>query len=454
MTDPLLRTLLGATLGLALVLLLRRPGRRAFGAGPAFALWLLPPVLALAPLLPLPGKFAPAMAALLPTLTVVPRQALSSGSDGVHVAWTTVLIGAWLVGTAIGIARLLRQYARLRHSVRRAPAAWSSLLPPAAPWLDLRDVRVHPAGPAVLCALPRPLVLLPRDFEARFADADARALVLRHELAHVRRGDPWWTLAMELASALLWFHPLAWIARPRFRLDQELACDAAALRPTPQQAARYARALVESVSAQPAPALIPWLAEPQLKERIAMLAHRVPGVVRRRAGYLVAALLLGGSAYLLGGQAPLAAAAAAPALPGTVSGHVASASTAASVDVSYKNRNPPRYPIDAVHNGEEGTVVLKVTVDATGKVTRLAIDPQGTTAPHQLQVAALTAAGGWKFIPGHADGRAVGGVVTVPVKFSLQGEDGKSYVPPCGLDSQYVSQIKQCVKLVQPTAAR
>src|SRR6185312_11187376 len=52
MTDVLLRMLCGATFGLALVLLLRRPARRMFGAGAAFTLWLLPLVLALAPLLP------------------------------------------------------------------------------------------------------------------------------------------------------------------------------------------------------------------------------------------------------------------------------------------------------------------------------------------------------------------------------------------------------------------
>lgn len=52
MTETLLRMLCGATLGLALVLLLRRPARRVFGAGPAFTLWLLPIMLMLAPLLP------------------------------------------------------------------------------------------------------------------------------------------------------------------------------------------------------------------------------------------------------------------------------------------------------------------------------------------------------------------------------------------------------------------
>ena len=73
MTELLLRILLGATLGLALVLVLRRPARRLFGAGPAFTLWLLPIALMLAPLLP--RQFAPMAMIVLPGLTVKPEVA-------------------------------------------------------------------------------------------------------------------------------------------------------------------------------------------------------------------------------------------------------------------------------------------------------------------------------------------------------------------------------------------
>ncbi len=53
MTDDLLRALVLVSVGLAAALLLRRPVRRAFGAGPAFTVWALPWLLALAPWLPL-----------------------------------------------------------------------------------------------------------------------------------------------------------------------------------------------------------------------------------------------------------------------------------------------------------------------------------------------------------------------------------------------------------------
>lgn len=49
MNAMLLRMLLTTTVGLAMVLLLRKPMRCAFGAGPAFTLWALPLLLAAMP---------------------------------------------------------------------------------------------------------------------------------------------------------------------------------------------------------------------------------------------------------------------------------------------------------------------------------------------------------------------------------------------------------------------
>jgi TonB family protein len=54
-------------------------------------------------------------------------------------------------------------------------------------------------------------------------------LVLRHELAHVRRGDWLVQLLADTAGALYWFNPLIWIACRQLRDESELACDAEAL---------------------------------------------------------------------------------------------------------------------------------------------------------------------------------------------------------------------------------
>lgn len=420
MTELLLRMLCGATLGLALVLLVRRSVRRVFGAGPAFTLWLLPLALMLAPLLP--QDLMPAAMVALPGLTVTPHVVTAMASTTITIDWTHGLVALWLFGVAIGLFRLALHYFKLLRGLRAAPAAWARMLAMAVPDLDIRRVRVHDAGPAVLWALPRSLILLPADFMERLDNAASRELVLRHELTHVRRGDALWSLAMEVATVVLWFHPLAWIARARFRLDQELACDAASLRALPERTANYARALLDSVAVQPAPALISWLAEPQLKERIAMLARIPPGALRRRAGFFAVSALLAGALYVAGGQAPVRAA----TQPGATA-------KPPEVDVSFKNRNPPKYPAEAIKKGQQGDVMLRVTIDAGGHVTGVAVDPAMTTAATVLQTAAIRAAADWKFAPGMKDGRPVGGVVEIPVNFSLSGwNPGGSPACPSG----------------------
>lgn len=218
MTELLLRILCVVTLGLALVLLLRRPARHVFGAGVAFTLWLLPLALALAPLLP--EQVAPRAMIVVPGLTVTPHS--MAAVQPAVIDWAQWLVAIWFIGAVGALLRLAVHYMRLLRGLQRVPEAWPRMLDEAAQWFDLRRVRVHDVGPAVLWALPRSLIFLPADFAERFDTAATRELVLRYELTHVRRGDAWWSLAMEIASALLWFHPLAWIARPRFRLDQDL----------------------------------------------------------------------------------------------------------------------------------------------------------------------------------------------------------------------------------------
>jgi TonB family protein len=410
MTDTSLRMLVWVTLGLALVLILRKPARHLFGAGPAFMLWGLPPALALAPLLP--HSLVPAASIALPGLWITPGVPVAAAA-GAHFGWTLLPASLWLAGAVSGIVRLAVQYLRLRSGARRGSASWLREMRLAAPGLDLRRVRVHEAGPAVLWALPHSLILLPAEFAERFDNAATRELVLRHELTPTRRGDAWWSLAMEIASAPLWFHPLAWFARPRFRLDQELACDAASLRTAPQRTGSYARALLDSVAVQAAPALIPWLAEPQLKERLAMITRIQPGALRRRAGFLAVAAIVAGGLFVAGGQAPVRAAA-----PDASSG------TRPAVDATFKNSNPPSYPTAAVKKHEQGWVMLNVTVNASGDVQHVAVDAKRSDASPELQQAAMAAAANWKFNPGTKDGKPVGGVVRIPVDFSLGGPKG------------------------------
>ncbi|MBS0431052.1 MAG: M56 family metallopeptidase, partial [Proteobacteria bacterium] len=362
----------------------------------------------------LPHALVPAATWTLPALMVTPHAMVTEHANGaMDGSW--VLPALWSIGALSCAARLVFLYTRLARGARRGEKSWLSALHRAAPALDLRRVRVHADGPAVLWA-PRTRILLPPDFLQRF-DAPARAVILRHECAHVARGDAAWTLLAELACALLWWHPLAWLALPRFRLDMELACDARVLRQTPEHSADYARTLFDSVAVRPCPTLIPWLAEPQLKERIAMITRIQPGALRRRAGFLAIAAVLTGGLLIAGGETPVQAAT-----------HASKASTPPSVDVTAKNANPPKYPEEALVNKHQGMVILDVTVDAAGAVKGVSIDPK-TDAPSELQTSALQAAAGWKFNPGSKNGKPVGGVVQVPVNFALIDADAANTCP-------------------------
>lgn len=407
MADLLLRMLLGVTCGLAFVLLLRRPARRVFGAAPAFTLWLLPLLMALAPLLPR-TVFAPG-AWTLPAITITASAVPTSVHAAAELSFAHVLLALWIAGAGVAFGRLALHYFRLLRATVPMPESWRGIIDVVAPDLSVRRVRMHQAGPAVVWAL-RTLILLPPDFMGRF-DADARQLVLRHELSHLRRGDGLWLLLAELAFAVLWFHPLAWLALPRFRLDQELACDERSLRSLPGGISHYARVLLDSVAARPLPALIPWLTEPQLKERIAMISRIRPRALRRRAGFLAVAAMLIGGLLVAGGGTPARAAV-----------HGSKMVAPPSVDVTKKNANPPKYPEEAIESKHQGRVMLDVTVDAAGNVKGVAIDQRRTNAPPELQTAALQAAAGWTFNPGSKNGKAIGGVVQIPVTFSLTND--------------------------------
>ncbi len=74
----------------------------------------------------------------------------------------------------------------------------------------------------------RPCLLLPAG-ASTWAPSRLRAVLL-HELAHLRRRDPLSILIAQLALAVHWFNPLAWLAVRQLRAEQERACDDYVLR--------------------------------------------------------------------------------------------------------------------------------------------------------------------------------------------------------------------------------
>ena len=92
--------------------------------------------------------------------------------------------------------------------------------------------------------------------------------------------------------------------------------------------------------------------------------------------------------------------------------------TPAQVDPNYLHRPNPVYPALSRRLREEGTVVLRVSLDARGTVQDIAI--QTSSNFERLDQAALEAVRQWRFIPATRGQVAVPSTVLVPIAFRNQ----------------------------------
>ncbi len=79
---------------------------------------------------------------------------------------------------------------------------------------------------------------------------------------------------------------------------------------------------------------------------------------------------------------------------------------------------PPRYPPLARRLGQEGTVVLALSIDREGRVTDARL--RRSSGHPMLDRAALKAARAWRYRPALDAGRPVAGELVQPVEFRLQ----------------------------------
>jgi len=124
-----------------------------------------------------------------------------------------------------------------------------------------------PEAPAVV-GIRRPLILLPLAGCDDLSDDELESL-LRHECAHVARQDNLVAACTAVLGALLWFHPLVWIARRILRIERERACDEIAVG-SGEGKETYLTALAKFCHAAIGPELpgISRMATSQLKERM------------------------------------------------------------------------------------------------------------------------------------------------------------------------------------------
>lgn len=285
--------LLVFTAAVLVVAALRKPCRRAFGAERAFLLWLIPPVAMLASLLPHAATPASPLPPIIISIVTLHGATASGVATSGASDWRLWMAASWLIGALV--ASLLAVYAQFRYRMKLRGAMRYEA---ASRWPVLR-VAGPSAGPALVGSW-RPCIVVPRDFDERYDDAE-RELILAHEIMHARRRDGCWCLAAQFVTAAFWFHPLAWWALSALRRDQELACDAGVLREHRGGRRSYANAMLKTQSAAFAlPVGCAWSPCHPLTERIAMLKQVQPGRVRRASGAAFATIVImfgAGGAY-------------------------------------------------------------------------------------------------------------------------------------------------------------
>jgi beta-lactamase regulating signal transducer with metallopeptidase domain len=263
-----------------LVLPLRQPVRRLFGAGAAYLLWALLPVCTLAVLLPAPES-SPALIALQANGSVIlaPLPTIATAEADLAGPASALLRGLWALGGALALARLWQQQQRrfrqrLGTIERRDDGRWQAQSCEGLPALLGLRARIAP----------------PLDFEQRYPP-EQQALALAHERVHAARGDVLWNTLFAAFSALHWFNPLLHFAQRVFRADQELACDERVLSLHPHSRRLYGTALLNSPTSRvSAPLACPAFGTHPLKERITLLSQPLPTAGRRLAGAVLAPL--------------------------------------------------------------------------------------------------------------------------------------------------------------------
>lgn len=90
-----------------------------------------------------------------------------------------------------------------------------------------------------------------------------------------------------------------------------------------------------------------------------------------------------------------------------------------SATLEYVSASSPRYPLNELRNGVQGTVVLRVLVDIDG--TPVDVTVETSSGNRNLDRAALQhVLKTWRFKPAMRDGQAVQAYGLVPIAFSLQ----------------------------------
>ncbi len=302
-------TTLAVGLLVLLVLVIRKPFAKRFGAKAAYLLWALPLARFVTP--PLPGNWSLAgmlgfsrpaptpneasdqtftvanefVAAPAETVWVAPVESAELGAappvlptfeelsitatpaattEVAAPAGTSLLEAAlaqapliltcvWITGVVLWLGRSFYQQRQFLELIQAdsEPAEPATVAETKRIAKQLGIKRVPDVRASLLCSGPlvtgltKPVILLPMWFEEDYEAAERRDALV-HELMHLKRRDLWAFQAARIVAATQWFNPLAYMALRAFRTDQEAACDADVIARAKLSPAAYGRTLVKA----------------------------------------------------------------------------------------------------------------------------------------------------------------------------------------------------------------
>jgi polysaccharide export outer membrane protein len=183
----------------------------------------------------------------LPSVDVAPSPVLAAE----HLSFAQAMIVIWFAGGAVAAVSYVWRYLRFARQLRNDGCnvagpwqlEWERQWRAAGlrPSVELRITQDY--GPLVCIAPWHFLVLVPRGLWESLARRERNA-ILRHEIAHLVRGDLWWSLAIRVLALPQWFNPLVWLAVRRFDEAGEWACDDWVSRGKRDRELTFARSLV------------------------------------------------------------------------------------------------------------------------------------------------------------------------------------------------------------------
>ena len=315
----------------------------------------------------------------------------AAASSGAAPAMPILLV-FWMIGFALVLGRLGISLVVLGRLTCSAPA-FRGL------GVRMSSALMTPVTWGVL----RPVILVPTyvlDWPAEKFTA-----IVRHEQAHINRQDWLWQTFAECVTAVLWFHPLVWLAAVQLRSEAEHTADDHVLADG-TGASSYAQHLLEiarQLKQHPPHAAVAMTRRPTaLESRIAAILD--PSRARTGAGIRARLVVMLTAACLLL--------------------FLAACQTARIYKVAQVQTPPkvvskvePNYTDDARNAKIEGPVVLSLIVDAQGQAEKIRVTKSLDKGLDQQAIAAIEK---WHFAPGIKDGKPVRVAATIEVNFHLR----------------------------------